>query len=59
MRKILTLLPMLVLCSVLAFAQTKVLTGKVTDDKGQALSFATIKQKGSNQGVAADADGNF
>lgn len=50
---------MLVLCSALAFAQTKVLTGKVTDDKGQALSFATIKQKGSNQGVAADADGNF
>ncbi len=59
MRKILTLLPMLVLCSVLAFAQTKVLTGKITDDKGQALSFATIRQKGSNQGVAADADGNF
>ena len=59
MRKFLTLSAVLVLCSVLAFAQTKVVTGKVTDQQGQPIPFATIRIKGSKQGVSADAEGNY
>lgn len=35
------------------------LNGKVTDDKGAALSGATIIEKGSTNGIAAGADGSF
>jgi TonB-linked SusC/RagA family outer membrane protein len=59
MRKSLTLLAVLVLSSVLVFAQTKVLTGRITDDKGQPVPFATIKVKSTKSGVSADGDGNF
>jgi len=59
MRKFLTLLSVLVLYSILAFAQTKIVTGKVTDQQGQPVPFASVRVKGSKQGVAADADGNF
>ncbi len=59
MRKTLALLAMLVLCSVLAWSQTKTVTGKVTDENGGPVPFATVKIKGSSTGVAADQDGNF
>ncbi|HMH33475.1 MAG TPA: carboxypeptidase-like regulatory domain-containing protein, partial [Puia sp.] len=59
MRKFLSLFAVLVLCSVLAFAQTKVVTGKVTDQQGQPVPFASIRVKGTKQGVSADADGNY
>lgn len=59
MRKTFSLLAMLVLCSVLAWSQTKTVTGRVTDANGGPVPFATIKVKGSNTGVAADQDGNF
>ena len=59
MRKFLSLLAVLVLFDVSAFAQTKVVTGKVTDQNGQAVPFATIRVKEGKQGVSADADGNF
>src|SRR5215467_7515850 len=59
MRKFLTLFAVLVLSCVLAFAQTKVVTGKVTDQQGQPVPFASIRVKGTKQGVSADADGNF
>jgi hypothetical protein len=59
MRKFLTLFAVLVLSCVLAFAQTKVVTGKVTDQQGQPVPFASIRVKGTKQGVSADADGNY
>jgi len=59
MRKFLTLFSVLVLYSLLANSQTKNITGQVTDQKGQPVSFATIRIKGSKVGVSADADGNF
>lgn len=59
MRKSLSLLAVLVLSSVLVIAQVKVLTGRITDDKGQPVPFATVKVKSSKSGVSADADGNF
>ncbi len=50
---------MLLLCSALAFSQTKTVTGRVTDGNGEPVPHATIKVKGSNKGVAADQNGNF
>src|SRR4051812_35210331 len=58
MRKICLLLSAFLLCGGLAFAQ-RTITGKVTDEKGEPVAFATIKIKGSSNGVAADANGNF
>jgi TonB-linked SusC/RagA family outer membrane protein len=59
MRKFLSLLAVLVLLSSLAFSQTKTVTGKVTDQSGQPVPFATVRVKGTKVGVSADADGNF
>jgi len=49
----------LVLCSLLAIAQTKEITGKVTDPQGVPVSNATIKIKGANGGTSAGLDGTF
>jgi TonB-linked SusC/RagA family outer membrane protein len=49
----------LMLVSVLAFSQAKLITGRVTDQAGQPVPFASVHIKGSKLGVAADADGNF
>jgi TonB-linked SusC/RagA family outer membrane protein len=59
MRKFLSILSMLMLFSILTFAQQKTLSGKVTDAQGQPVPFASIHVKGSRGGVSADADGNF
>jgi len=59
MRKFLSLLSMLVLCSALTYAQTKTITGRVVDAQGQPVPFATVRIKGSKGGVSADADGKF
>ena len=59
MRKFLSLFGALVMCSLLAFSQAKNVSGKVSDAQGQPVPFATVKIKGSNVGVSADADGNF
>src|SRR6185369_9835834 len=59
MRKLLTLLAVLVLSSVLAFAQTKLITGRVVDQQGQPVPFSTVRVKGTKKGVSADADGNY
>jgi TonB-linked SusC/RagA family outer membrane protein len=59
MRKMLSLLAVLVLCTVMTFGQTKTVTGTVKDAKGDPIPFATIKVKGTTNAVAADANGNF
>lgn len=59
MRKFLSLLAVLVLWGSLAFSQSKMVTGKVTDQAGQVVPFATIRVKGTKIGTSADADGNF
>lgn len=59
MRRFLTLFTMLMLCGVLAFAQSRVVTGKVTDADGNPVAFATIKIKGTNTGLSADANGAY
>ncbi|MBA2561815.1 MAG: SusC/RagA family TonB-linked outer membrane protein, partial [Chitinophagaceae bacterium] len=47
------------LYGVLAFAQSRVVNGKVTDDAGSPVAFATVTEAGTNNAVTADADGNF
>src|SRR5579871_1841941 len=60
MRKLLSLLAVLALLCAPAFAQTKIsIKGKVLDETGQPVPFATIKVKGDKQGVSADGDGVF
>ena len=59
MRKILTLVTVLVLASALAFAQTKTVTGRVTDPNGAPVPFASVVVKGTKRGVTADVDGRF
>lgn len=46
-------------CTLSAYAQTISVTGNVKDDTGEPLIGATVLQKGSNNGVATDIDGNF
>lgn len=58
MRKILSLLVALTL-SFMAFAQNRHIPGRVTDDKGDPVPFASIKIKKTKVGTAADEAGNF
>ena len=59
MRKIASLFTMLMLCSVLAFAQTRTVSGVVRDDKGGPIPFATVTEAGTKNAVQADASGTF
>jgi TonB-dependent SusC/RagA subfamily outer membrane receptor len=60
MRKKLSLLTgMLVLCVQLALAQTVEVSGKVTDDKGNALANASVIERGTSNGTTTNASGEF
>ena len=59
MRKFSTLFMMLMLFSALAIAQTRSVTGKITDDKGENVPFATITETGTKNAVKADVNGLF
>ncbi|RYF37901.1 MAG: SusC/RagA family TonB-linked outer membrane protein [Chitinophagaceae bacterium] len=59
MRKSLTLLAVLVFCSVLAFAQVRVISGLVSSAPGTPLPFASVTIKGTTKGTTTDANGNF
>jgi TonB-linked SusC/RagA family outer membrane protein len=59
MRRFLSLLTVLMLCGVLTYAQTRVVTGKVTDETGNVIPFATILETGTKNNVVADQNGNY
>lgn len=59
MRRFLALFTMLMLCGVFAFAQNRVVTGKVTNSDGNPLASATVQIRNTSTGVAADANGVF
>ncbi|MEP7109674.1 MAG: SusC/RagA family TonB-linked outer membrane protein [Ferruginibacter sp.] len=59
MRKIAVLFMMLMLFGVFAFAQNRVVSGNITDQKGAAIEGATVKIKGGKGGTIADPNGNF
>lgn len=59
MRRFTLLFAMLMLCSMLAFAQSRTVTGVVRDDKGEVVPFATVSETGTQNAVRADANGSF
>ena len=60
MKKLLIVLAPLFL-SLVAFTPSMDFTvsGKITDDKGSPIPFASIVEKGTKNGVTADANGKF
>ena len=58
MRKFMTMLTVTLLSFVVVSAQTRLITGKVTDSKGVPVPGASVKTK-ADAGVAADENGNF
>ena len=58
MRKLLTMMTVAMLSLGVVTAQTRVISGKVTDSKGAPVPGATIKLK-NGSAVAADEQGNF
>ena len=60
MRKVCSFLWVLLLPALTVFAQSRTISGKVTDSKdGTPLSGVSVTVKGSSNGVQTDASGNF
>ena len=59
MRRFLSLFTMLMLCGVLAFAQSRVVTGRVIDNTGKPVPFASVTIKGGKTGVQTDVNGEY
>jgi TonB-linked SusC/RagA family outer membrane protein len=59
MRKIVSLLSVLMLLCALAYGQTRNVSGTVRDDNGNPIPFATISEVGANNATKADATGGF
>jgi TonB-linked SusC/RagA family outer membrane protein len=59
MRKIASLLTVLVLLCTVAFAQTRTVKGVVKDDKGEPIPFATVSEAGTKNATTADVNGTF
>lgn len=58
MRKLITSLCMLMFCA-LTYAQTRTVTGKVTDAQGKPVPYATVTVKGTKIITQTDEQGNF
>ncbi|MBL7722735.1 MAG: SusC/RagA family TonB-linked outer membrane protein [Chitinophagaceae bacterium] len=59
MRKILSLLTMLLLLVTIVAGQNRVISGTITDERGEPLPGASVKLKGTRTGIAADNNGQF
>ena len=59
MKKLLLLLCAWIGCLTAAHAQSRIITGRVTDSLGVSVPFATVQVRGAKTSVAADADGRF
>jgi TonB-linked SusC/RagA family outer membrane protein len=59
MRKLASLLSVLMLLCTLAHAQTRTVTGVIKDEKGDPIPFATIQETGTKNATQADANGLF
>ncbi|HWB28176.1 MAG TPA: SusC/RagA family TonB-linked outer membrane protein [Chitinophagaceae bacterium] len=59
MRKIVSLLLVLLLSVSIAIAQTRTVTGIITDVNGAPMGFATVTVKGTKVATAADPNGKF
>ncbi len=59
MRKLASLLSVLMLLCTLAFSQTRTITGVVKNEKGESVPFATIQETGTKNATTADVQGAF
>jgi len=59
MRKLTTLLAVLLSGCLMVHAQSRKITGKVLDEKGNPIPYATVKLKDKKVGASADQNGNF
>ena len=59
MRKLASLLSVLMLLCTFALAQTRTVTGRIMDEKGESIPFATITESGTKNAAKADANGLF
>ena len=59
MRKIASLIVMLILFQVVAFTQDRTITGIIKDEAGLIVPGASVRIKGTKVGVAADNQGQF
>jgi len=59
MRKLASLLSVLMLLCTLAFGQTRTITGVVKNEKGEPVPFATIQETGTKNATTADVQGAF
>jgi TonB-linked SusC/RagA family outer membrane protein len=59
MTRILSLFVVFMLSGALAFSQSRVVTGRITNDKGAGVPNASVKVSGSSVGTSTDADGTF
>jgi TonB-linked SusC/RagA family outer membrane protein len=59
MRKTLKLTVMLLFSSIWVFAQTREITGKITDTTGTPIAGASVRIKGNKKGTSALPDGSF
>src|SRR5215467_13529598 len=59
MRKLASLLSVLMLLCTFAHAQTRTVTGRIMDEKGESIPFATITESGTSNAAKADANGLF
>jgi TonB-dependent SusC/RagA subfamily outer membrane receptor len=59
MRKIASLLSVLMLLCTLAFGQSRTITGTVNDETGNPIPFATITETGTRNATTATAEGSF
>ncbi|HEY0109354.1 MAG TPA: TonB-dependent receptor plug domain-containing protein, partial [Fibrella sp.] len=59
MRKIASLLTVLMLFCALAYGQVRTVTGTVRDNNGSPVPFATVTETGTRNATTADANGNF
>ncbi|MGF6927733.1 TonB-linked SusC/RagA family outer membrane protein [Chitinophaga sp. W2I13] len=59
MKKFFTILLVCCTFSLSSFAQTGIITGKVTGEKGESLPGVSVQIKNTNKGTSTDTDGNF
>ncbi|MBO9563164.1 MAG: SusC/RagA family TonB-linked outer membrane protein, partial [Niastella sp.] len=59
MRKILLLAMSILMLTVQVLAQSRTITGKVTDDKGVPVQNASVTIKGTSTGTTTNTDGDF
>ncbi|MFL9483235.1 SusC/RagA family TonB-linked outer membrane protein [Chitinophagaceae bacterium LWZ2-11] len=57
--RVFLLCPLFLLLAQQSHAQSKTISGKVSDDKGNPVAGASVVVKGSTSGTSTDADGNF